>query len=264
MTAASAPAAESSRVGILPLIDVNVARIGLRAHRKLVTPQTAPVYAQILQKSAYTCQMCGIMVPGFMEIHHKNGNHHDQSVENLACICHFCHKIQHPVASGQRAQIEPIWAPEASQNEIIRMAWAQMAVSYLAANERAGQIGLEEAMDEIDDHIANRRNLAATILATGRTDVLMMTLYRLQASGSVMKLDMSGFRFWPVLQIEAVDINNHDKIVDLKSEAMEAIFGHGGSFHDTNWLKLADVVKHFQPEVTANWANLQEAPAGNA
>ena len=41
-----------------------------------------------------TCNRCG-MVRECMEIHHKDGNHHNNSQENLERLCRSCHRKHH-------------------------------------------------------------------------------------------------------------------------------------------------------------------------
>lgn len=44
------------------------------------------------------CELCGISTwlnePIVLEIHHKNGNHYDNNLNNLMLLCPNCHSIQ--------------------------------------------------------------------------------------------------------------------------------------------------------------------------
>lgn len=44
------------------------------------------------------CEICGVFIwqglPLPLELHHKNGNHYDNSLDNLQILCPNCHSIQ--------------------------------------------------------------------------------------------------------------------------------------------------------------------------
>lgn len=44
------------------------------------------------------CELCGISewfgIPLVLELHHKNGNHYDNNLDNLMILCPNCHSIQ--------------------------------------------------------------------------------------------------------------------------------------------------------------------------
>lgn len=41
------------------------------------------------------CCFCGVTDGPYLELHHKNGDHEDYSVENLDTICSLCHRTLH-------------------------------------------------------------------------------------------------------------------------------------------------------------------------
>lgn len=55
------------------------------------------------------CELCGnvtwLGLPLPLELHHKNGNHYDNHLDNLLILCPNCHAIQHPNNSSVK-QVE--------------------------------------------------------------------------------------------------------------------------------------------------------------
>lgn len=51
-----------------------------------------------------TCQRCGFeaMVKDQIDVHHKNGNHKDNSIENLESLCANCHRLEHAMQRSGR------------------------------------------------------------------------------------------------------------------------------------------------------------------
>lgn len=54
---------------------------------------------RLVQERANTqCEICNLSVgvmKGFLDIHHKNMNHHDNDPNNLIAVCPNCHRIEH-------------------------------------------------------------------------------------------------------------------------------------------------------------------------
>lgn len=87
------------------------------------------VWKKVWSRDDYTCQYCGFKSKKYLEIHHINGNHKDNSPDNLLTICPFCHQSFHldTVSSTGFSEDEfsacIIYLPELSQiqlNSIMR------------------------------------------------------------------------------------------------------------------------------------------------
>lgn len=54
------------------------------------------------------CELCGVSIwRGIrlpLELHHKNGNHYDNSFENLQILCPNCHSIQEGNAGANQGK----------------------------------------------------------------------------------------------------------------------------------------------------------------
>lgn len=49
----------------------------------------------VLQRAQYTCLGCGVKSTGGLEVHHKDCNHANNTDENFAPECVFCHPVNH-------------------------------------------------------------------------------------------------------------------------------------------------------------------------
>lgn len=60
-------------------------------------------YRQHLQM---TCQRCGFeaVVRDQMDVHHRDGNHKNNSVENLESLCANCHRLEHAMQRQRSAR----------------------------------------------------------------------------------------------------------------------------------------------------------------
>ena len=81
---------------------------------------------RVLERDGHRCIDCGIALPGWMEIHHRDEDHDHFSMENLTAICHYCHLLHHPLQTGQFEYEPPLvllrW-PGIDQRVLQNLAW---------------------------------------------------------------------------------------------------------------------------------------------
>ena len=131
--------------------DRAAAVLTLAFHARLAWQHREAV-SRALRRDDDTCCRCATRIPGWMEIHHRDGNHRDWREENLAAICHFCHLACHPAQGGyERAEfpLEMTWWPEVTQGAISAFTWA---VIWLQA-ALGPQVEAEEAAARLTDEI---------------------------------------------------------------------------------------------------------------
>lgn len=84
----------------------------------------------VLKRNNYTCQECGFVCTSHQEVHHINGDHTDNRLENLETLCTYCHGTQHIGFTGQMKRGVLIWLPELSRSELINICRWMMCSPY--------------------------------------------------------------------------------------------------------------------------------------
>ena len=99
---------------------MRVAALGARDHA-LLNRRCMPRISAAMAEGDWTCHVCEIRLPGFMEIDHLDG--HRPSDTRLAPICQFCHDRKHPLWAASRGRITLIHAPDFTHEQLSRLAW---------------------------------------------------------------------------------------------------------------------------------------------
>lgn len=76
-----------------------------------------------LARDGYVCRFCGLASGPWAEIFHRNGDHADDSLDNLATACPACHACQHLGRDGADQEYLVIWLPHLTQaalNHLVR------------------------------------------------------------------------------------------------------------------------------------------------
>lgn len=92
----------------------------------------------VLKRNNYTCQECGFVCSSHQEVHHINGDHNDNRLENLETLCTYCHGTQHIGFTGQMKRGVLIWLPELSQVELINLCRWMMCSDYFKLTYMTG------------------------------------------------------------------------------------------------------------------------------
>lgn len=88
--------------------------------------QHAELRKQILARDKCTCVDCNLKLPVHMEVRHIDGNHDNNSPENLVCVCPFCHMRDHLGPTGFANAAYVIGSTRISQavlNALVLVCW---------------------------------------------------------------------------------------------------------------------------------------------
>lgn len=131
-----------------------VATLGAFQHSQ-INAQMRPEIAKCMQDHSWTCHVCGMSIPGMMEIDHLKG-HSLNGKAHLAPICQFCHDQKHLTWAASRRRVRMIHAPDMSQEQVSQLVW-----TVLIHN---GQPGCTLDLDAVQQDFLTR--------ATDATDIL--------------------------------------------------------------------------------------------
>lgn len=107
--------------------DLRLLNFGARDHAALLGHDAA-LCTRVIAASDGCCHVCGTHVPVALEMDHTRGHARGKAHEDgLRAICQFCHNLKHPLWAAARGRIVPVWAPDISQIDLTRMAWAMIA-----------------------------------------------------------------------------------------------------------------------------------------
>jgi intracellular multiplication protein IcmJ len=76
---------------------------------------------KVKERDLYRCRGCGFKSQQgglYMQVHHINDDHHDNSMDNLAVLCMHCHSVFHTGFWGNRGEAWVIYAPDIEQWQI--------------------------------------------------------------------------------------------------------------------------------------------------
>lgn len=76
-----------------------------------------------LARDGHACRFCGLASGPWAEVFHRNGDHADDSLDNLATACPACHACQHLGRDGSDQEYLVVWLPHLTQaalNHLVR------------------------------------------------------------------------------------------------------------------------------------------------
>ena len=88
----------------------------------------------VLRRHDWTCNVCGVRLPGLMEIDHLD-EHGPGPGGRIAPICQFCHDLKHPLWAAAEHRLVPVALPEMDQRTFTRLCWIMLS---RALNEEPG------------------------------------------------------------------------------------------------------------------------------
>ena len=76
-----------------------------------------------LARDGHACRFCGLACGPWAEVFHRNGDHADDRLDNLATACPACHACQHLGRDGSDQEYLVVWLPHMTQaalNHLVR------------------------------------------------------------------------------------------------------------------------------------------------
>lgn len=96
-----------------------------------------------LARNIKTCQFCGFQSDKWLDIHHKDDNHHNNDKDNLITACKICHACHHLWLAGQNNGGYVIYLPEISQADLNRLVRSMYVIGKVGSDvwrTRAGNL----------------------------------------------------------------------------------------------------------------------------
>lgn len=126
---------------------------------------------EVMRKSDWTCCVCGVRIPGYMQLHHSKG-HRPGQPQHLKPICSFCHDMEHPLWAANRKRIVPVDAPDLTQAQISMIAWTVLSLTggkMPFESDRA----LDEGVIRVGDNMAERREAISSMTGAKDADAVL-------------------------------------------------------------------------------------------
>jgi hypothetical protein len=180
-----------------------------------------------------SCRFCGLDAASWREPFHLNGDHADESAENIVPACVLCHLAQHLGRPGIEKEAVLIWLPEISQGAVnaivrathlIRMAHGDSPHMEMRPRSTAPQA---QAAFSAYMELRDRSKAVFARLGTASPRDLGEALVRLRAEPYARRGKLlSGVRLLPMgrLYRDGVDVYP-DLLKELQRETDAAIGG---------------------------------------
>lgn len=97
--------------------------LGARDHAALASGREE-AYAAVMARDNHSCHVCGSRCFEALEVDHVGGH---VAKGEMRAICQLCHNLRHPLWSGARKRIVPIFCPDIAQADLNRLAWVLIA-----------------------------------------------------------------------------------------------------------------------------------------
>lgn len=217
-------------------------QIGAREHALLAVKMPDSIDA-CFERDDWTCHVCGIRLPLYMEVDHING-HQPCSAEDLRTICQFCHNIQHAIWAANRKRLKVIWAPSSKQSILTILAW-QLLLSAPTNNIEIVDEDLVSIAKAIAESARRRELILSDIIGASHAGGLLealLSIKRLKSQNEfqeiVDRLDKY-VRFWPSASYRIIDIHPEE----------HADFGH---WREDGFHSLSDsLIEEFRKSTTS-------------
>lgn len=163
-----------------------------RDHARITSAHHATASAA-LKRDDWTCHVCKTRIPEFMEVDHRDS--HEEGSKSLKSICQFCHNLEHPLWAASRGRIIFIYAPEFTQAQLNRFAWAILS--------RREDPAFPWDENRFIKAIEARQKKMESIIQSQTVEGFLEAVFSLErrlgtkmAKNTLHKIDQS-IRFWP-------------------------------------------------------------------
>lgn len=230
-------------------------------------------------RDACTCQGCSfpsrqdikavdssLAFSGYMEVHHRDNDHSNNTKENLITICPYCHEVFHAGNATMSGRAKLIWLPDIPQVAINRACHAIFHAIVAKTDQQHAAVALYERLDRIGSNPPAR--IPRKMLSV---DVFGKTLARLSPQIYANRTNsaiFNGFKLLPIMSahtryIEYWETHSWGAIGDwslFKDEAdtlYETLFPGAidpeyqmGGFHGQTdeAMEIAAIDDHFTPD----------------
>ncbi len=143
-----------------------------------------------LARDGHTCRFCGLASGPWAEIFHRNGDHANDSLDNLATACPACHACQHLGRDGAEQEYLVIWLPHLTQaalNHLMRgihhVFWEHGEAAHMAGPSPQNTFALRSVYAAYRE-LAACASIAQASLGTSSPRLLGEALLSLQPSAA--------------------------------------------------------------------------------
>jgi len=106
------------------------------------------VRPKVLDRDQHTCRFCGFRDKGsYMQVHHRDDDHHNNSMENLVTACMHCHAVFHIGLWGSKKEAVIIDLPEIEQWQLSHVCRAVLVAQHYPAKLAASRDVTKDALD---------------------------------------------------------------------------------------------------------------------
>lgn len=93
----------------------------------------------VLDAYQNTCAYCSHQSEKFQEGHHKDDDHNNNKLGNIACACPLCHQVFHPGLAGMKEGCDLVYVPELSQAEVNQLALTIWLINKVDVAKMVGE-----------------------------------------------------------------------------------------------------------------------------
>ena len=112
------------------------------------------VRPRVLERDGNACRFCGFKDKGtYIQVHHRDDDHHNNKMENLVTACMHCHACFHIGLWGTKKEAVIVYLPEIEQWQVSHLCRSIMVAKDFPAK-------LEQAGGATPDKLASAKRMA--------------------------------------------------------------------------------------------------------